>query len=138
MVSDPDMTNIDIVLNRPRYPENIGAAARALRNMGLGRLVVVNPENCDPSRILKMATHAAAEVVEQMDRYDDLKEALSPYHYIVGTTARLGGAAPDCHVAKRDGQNAGSDDPNQSCSGSFRSRRSGIVKRCHPLLPFAG
>ena len=91
MVSEPDITNIDIVLNRPRYPENIGAAARALRNMGLGRLVVVNPENCDLSRILKMATHAAAEVVEQMDRYDDLKEALSPYHYIVGTTARLGG-----------------------------------------------
>ena len=91
MVSEPDMTNIDIVLNRPRYPENIGATARALRNMGLGRLVVVNPENCDLSRILKMATHAAADVVEQMDRYDDLKEALSPYHYIVGTTARLGG-----------------------------------------------
>ena len=91
MVSGPNIANVDIVLNRPRYPENIGAAARALRNMGLGRLVVVNPENCDLSRILKMATHAAAEVVEQMDRYDDLKEAMSPYHYIVGTTARLGG-----------------------------------------------
>jgi len=91
MVSGPNIANVDIVLNRPRYPENIGAAARALRNMGLGRLVVVNPENCDLPRILKMATHAASEIVEQMDRYDDLKDALSPYHYIVGTTARLGG-----------------------------------------------
>jgi tRNA/rRNA methyltransferase len=91
LVPEPDIANIDIVLNRPRYPENIGATARAVRNMGLGRLVVVNPENCDLPRILKMATHAASEVVDQMDRYDDLKVALSPYHYIVGTTARLGG-----------------------------------------------
>jgi tRNA/rRNA methyltransferase len=82
--------NIAVVLNRPRYPENIGAAARAVCNMGMGKLVVVRPEIFDLTRILKMATHAAAEVVEQMDRCDDLETALSSYRYIVGTTARMG------------------------------------------------
>jgi tRNA/rRNA methyltransferase len=91
MTEATHMGNIAIVLNRPRYPENIGAAARAVCNMGLHRLVVVNPENCDLTRVMKMATHAAADIVEQMDLFDDLGQALAPFQYIVGTTARLGG-----------------------------------------------
>jgi tRNA/rRNA methyltransferase len=83
--------NISIVLKQPRFPENIGAVARAMRNMGIKQLAVVDPEDFDLARILKLATHAAAEVVENIKIYEDLKEALSPYHYVVGATARLGG-----------------------------------------------
>jgi tRNA/rRNA methyltransferase len=82
--------NISIVLKQPRCPENIGAAARAISNMGMGKLVIVDPENCDLTRILKMATHFASDVVEQIEVYDNLQEAISPYNYVVGTTARLG------------------------------------------------
>ena len=84
------LDNIAIVLCRPRFPENIGAAARAMRNMGLDELVVVEPENCDGNRVLKMATHAAAEVVERMEIAATLADALAPFHFVVGTTARLG------------------------------------------------
>jgi tRNA/rRNA methyltransferase len=80
-----------IVLNKPRFPENIGAAARAVCNMGIGQLVVVSPENDDPKPISALATHAAADVVENMLRFDNLAQALAGYHYVVGTTARLGG-----------------------------------------------
>jgi tRNA/rRNA methyltransferase len=83
--------NVAVVLNRPRYPENIGAAARAVRNMGIGQLVVVAPEKCDLDRVLTLATHAAMDVVEQMLYFEDLADALAPYNYVVGTTARLGG-----------------------------------------------
>jgi len=86
-----NLDNISVVLQKPRYPENIGAAARAMRNMGIRKLAVVAPENCDLTRVLKMATHAAADVVEEMYVYDTLQEALAPYNYVVGTTARLGG-----------------------------------------------
>lgn len=82
--------NISIILKQPRCPENIGAAARAICNMGIGRLVLVNPINCDVTKVMKLATHAAAEVVEQIVFYEELKEALSPYNYVVGTTARIG------------------------------------------------
>jgi tRNA/rRNA methyltransferase len=85
------LNNISVVLHRTRYPENIGAAARALCNMGIRQLVLADPQNCDMDRILKMATHAATDVVEDMAVYKDLKEALAPYNYVVGTTARLGG-----------------------------------------------
>lgn len=84
------LENISVVLNRPRYPENIGAAARAVCNMGIRKLAVVQPEDCDLTRILKMATHAAADVVEQMDLYDDLETAMAPFSFVVGTTARMG------------------------------------------------
>ena len=86
-----NLENISIVLCRPRYPENIGAAARAIRNMGIDQLVVVDPQNYDTTRIHKMATHAALDVVERMLVYDTLEQALDEYNYIVGTTARLGG-----------------------------------------------
>ncbi len=83
--------NVRIVLHRPRFPENIGAAARAMRNMGLGRLVVVNPENFIEARVRMMATHVAGDVVDALTRFDSLAEAVADCGYVVGTTARLGG-----------------------------------------------
>ncbi|MDJ0782221.1 MAG: RNA methyltransferase [Desulfosarcinaceae bacterium] len=85
------LDHIAIVLQRPRYPENIGSAARAMRNMGMRRLVVVAPEDDDLQRIYRLATHAARDVVDAMVRCDNLKAALGDFQYVVGTTARLGG-----------------------------------------------
>lgn len=93
-MSDPTKINLDhisIVLVGTRYPENIGAAARAMRNMGIKKLVLIEPRNPDPARISKMATHTALDVVEQMTVCESLKEALADINYVVGTTARLGG-----------------------------------------------
>ncbi|OIN95602.1 MAG: rRNA methyltransferase [Deltaproteobacteria bacterium CG1_02_45_11] len=91
MSSKVNLNNISIVLHKPRYPENIGSAARAIRNMGIGQMIVVDPQNFDLATILKTATHAVSDVVERIEIYDTLKEALAPYNYVVGTTARLGG-----------------------------------------------
>ena len=85
------LENVSIVLQRPRYPENIGAAARAICNMGIRDLVVVEPENYDLERVNRMATHAARSVVEHIRRFDNLNDALAPFGFVVGTTARLGG-----------------------------------------------
>jgi tRNA/rRNA methyltransferase len=86
-----NLQNIAIVLQGTRYPENIGAAARAMLNMGIERLILVDPQNYDLARINKMATHAASVVVERLEVYATLKEALAGFNYVVGTTARLGG-----------------------------------------------
>ena len=85
-----NLDNITIILNQPRYPENIGASARAAMNMGIGHVVVVNPEAWDRDRILKMATHAATDLVANITVHADLETALSPFQYVVGTTARVG------------------------------------------------
>lgn len=86
-----NLSNISIVLHKPRHPENIGAAARCMCNMGLSQLVVVNPKNYILKKVHKLATHAAVDIVEHIKFYEGLKEALSEYNYVVGTTARLGG-----------------------------------------------
>jgi tRNA/rRNA methyltransferase len=85
------MDHVAVVLNKPRHPENIGSAARAACNMGIGQLVLVNPENLDMHRVSALATHAAAAMVADMGHFDDLPSALKDFHYVVGTTARLGG-----------------------------------------------
>lgn len=90
MATRVNLSNMAVVLNRPRYPENIGAAARAMHNMGLRELIAVAPQNCDLTKILKMATHAAVEIVEKMQVFESLKQALSAFNYVIGTTARLG------------------------------------------------
>ncbi|PIQ44420.1 MAG: rRNA methyltransferase, partial [Deltaproteobacteria bacterium CG12_big_fil_rev_8_21_14_0_65_43_10] len=86
-----NLNNISIVMARPRYPENIGVAARAMCNMGIKELVVVAPESFDIEKVRKLATHAASEVVDKIKIYEHVREALAPYNYVVGTTARLGG-----------------------------------------------
>jgi tRNA/rRNA methyltransferase len=89
------LDRVTIVLYRPRLPENVGAAARAACNMGLSRLVVVQPADLDAERMIMMATGAAAHILERLEVYDDLAQALAPFQYIVGTTARLGGIRND-------------------------------------------
>jgi len=91
MTTKINLENVSIVLNRPRFPENIGSAVRAMRNMGLSKLIVVDPENYDTEKIMRLATHESAEMVEQIKRYDDLESAVASMNYVVGTTARLGG-----------------------------------------------
>ncbi|GBC64090.1 rRNA methyltransferase [Desulfonema ishimotonii] len=85
------LDNIAIVLNQPRFSENIGAAARAMRNMGIRELVVVHPYKLDMERVTRMATHAASDVVADIRFADTLQEALAPFGFVAATTARLGG-----------------------------------------------
>jgi tRNA/rRNA methyltransferase len=91
-IVNPD--HIAVFLVETQIPENIGSVARAMNNMGLARLVLVNPSNCDLSRVLKMATGSSIDLVENMEVYDDLTEAIGPFQYVVGTTARLGEHRP--------------------------------------------
>jgi len=86
-----NLNNISIILHKPKFPENIGSTARAMKNMGLKNLSVIDPFNCDLTTILKLATHKAIDIIENMQLYDNIKDALLEYSYIVGTTARLGG-----------------------------------------------
>ncbi|WP_449244864.1 RNA methyltransferase [Desulfobacca acetoxidans] len=96
------LENLAVILHKPRSPENIGASARAACNMGLSRLIVVQPEVLDQERMLKMATGSAAELIHNLVVYHDLGTALGPFHFIVGTTARIGGNVRQSPVTPRD------------------------------------
>ena len=71
------LDNISIVLLEPKYPENIGAAARCAMNMGISRLIVVRAEAPDQEKMLKMATHKAAGLIQGLKL---LEEAVDKSH----------------------------------------------------------
>lgn len=85
------LDELRVVLVRPRYPENIGAAARACLNMGCPGLVLVAPEDFEPDRALPLATPHARQILESALVVPDLDAALAGFSAAYGTTARLGG-----------------------------------------------
>ena len=84
------LANVAVVLVRPKYPENIGAAARSAVNMGISELLVVRDSPPEREKMLKMATHKAAHLVEKLTPYENLADALAPFSHVVGTSARQG------------------------------------------------
>ena len=85
------LDKVAVVLFRPRLPENIGPRPGPSCNMGLSRLIVVQPEIMDRERMAMMATASAAHLIDRIEVHEDLAAALAPFQYIVGATARLGG-----------------------------------------------
>jgi len=133
-----NLDNIAIILYQPRYSENIGAAARAVRNMGIGRLVVVDPQNYDVDRVLKLATHVASDVVAKIEIYENLKEALSCYSYVVGTTARLGGQRQVVNTPSRLAENLVAISRGNRVAILFGPEDRGLknedIRYCHALV----
>jgi tRNA/rRNA methyltransferase len=84
------LSQLAIVLIRPKIPENIGAAARICWNMGIERLIIVRDNLPDREAMAKMATHKAAHLIDNLELYHDLAEALADFSIVVGTTARRG------------------------------------------------
>ena len=81
------LENIRIVLVEPAHPGNIGAAARAMKTMGLGRLSLVNPARFpDPQAEWRAAS--AGDVIERCRVFDDLNSAIAECHWVAGTSAR--------------------------------------------------
>lgn len=82
-----DYPDIRIVLVAPSHPGNVGAAARAMKNMGLSSLILVQPKQFPHAEATARASGAhdvlaAARVVET------LGEALAGCGFIAATTAR--------------------------------------------------
>jgi tRNA/rRNA methyltransferase len=84
------LSQIAIVLIRPKNPDNIGAAARIAWNMGINRLILVKDSVPEREAMAKMATHKAAHLIDNLEIYRNLDEALADFSVIVGTTARRG------------------------------------------------
>jgi len=84
-----NLNSISIILVRPRFPENIGSAARAMRNMGLSRMIVVN--GCSPlhADAYKLAS-GAEDILERAEEFFTLEEAISGMGVVVGFTSRGG------------------------------------------------
>lgn len=82
-----DLSNIRIVLVRPTHPGNIGAAARAMKNMSLRSLYLVAPENYPSPQATDRAA-GADDLLQQASICDSFDKALQDCHLVIGTSAR--------------------------------------------------
>lgn len=80
-------SNIVVVLYQPKDPINIGTTLRAMRNMGLGHLRVVEPAADDLWRI-NIAAPRCEQEIKAIQRFPSLTDALRDVCYTVGLTAR--------------------------------------------------
>ena len=79
--------NIRIVLVNTSHPGNIGGTARAMKNMGLGRLYLVAPQDY-PSDKAVWRSAGATDVLDNAVVVDTLDEAIAGCSLVVGTSAR--------------------------------------------------
>jgi tRNA/rRNA methyltransferase len=83
----PALDRVAIVLSHTSHPGNIGAAARAMKTMGLSDLRLVNPDEF-PSQIATARASGATDVLEGARVFKTLETAISDCVYVVGSSAR--------------------------------------------------
>ena len=79
--------SIRIVLVGTTHPGNIGASARAMKNMGVTDLALANPRYFPHEEATARAS-GAADVLERATVVESLSEAIADCVYVVGTSAR--------------------------------------------------
>ena len=82
-----NLDNIRIVLVNTSHPGNIGGAARAMKNMGLSRLHLVEPREF-PHEQATWRAASASDVLENAVVTATLEEAIGDCQFVVGTSAR--------------------------------------------------
>ncbi len=81
------LANFKIVLVETSHPGNIGAVARAMKNMGLYDLALVNPKFFPHADATSRAS-GAHDILAQAQLHSCLSSALSESHLVLGASAR--------------------------------------------------
>lgn len=82
-----NLENIDIVMVGTTHPGNIGAAARAMHNMCISNLVLVNPQ-CPIGEIAYARASGANVILDSLRKAGSLQEAVQDSILVVATSAR--------------------------------------------------
>ena len=85
--SDNLLNSVKVVLVGTTHPGNIGATARAMKNMGILDLALVEPKEF-PSDVATFRSKAAKDILEKASVHTSLEEAIYECELVVGTSAR--------------------------------------------------
>lgn len=82
------MTAPAIILSHTQMGENVGAAARAMKNFGLSELRLIAPKMEWPNDRAQILASGAGDILERTRIYTDAKAALADCQLVLATTAR--------------------------------------------------
>ena len=77
-----------VILVSPQMAENVGMAARAMKNCGLAELRLVNPRENHLSEKAISASSNSENILQNAKIYSSTKEAIADLQYVLATTAR--------------------------------------------------
>jgi len=77
-----------VILSQPQMGENVGAAARAMKNFGLSELRLIAPRCGWPNEKAQMLASGAADIVDRATVHPDTAAALADCQLVLATTAR--------------------------------------------------
>jgi tRNA/rRNA methyltransferase len=77
-----------VILVEPQLGENIGMAARAMGNFALSRLRIVNPRDGWPNVHARRAASGADHILDQVELFDSVEQAVADCQLLFATTAR--------------------------------------------------
>lgn len=83
-----DLGRVDVVLVRPARPANVAAACRALKNMGLASLAIVDPPGGLDHPDARALAYGAWDVLDGARRLRTLRDAVGGSTFVAGTSGR--------------------------------------------------
>jgi TrmH family RNA methyltransferase len=96
-----DSMDISVVMCRVRESGNVGSACRAMKTMGIARLLLANCPEYEEEKVRMMAVHAR-DVYENARRFATLEDALAEFPLSAGFTRRMGEKRKESSAALRD------------------------------------
>jgi TrmH family RNA methyltransferase len=81
--------NVYFILVEPKEPGNVGASARAIKNMGFRNLCLVNPPSLINSEARWFARNAH-DILDSAEIFTTIKDAISDKSIVVGASRRTG------------------------------------------------
>ncbi|PKM21725.1 MAG: tRNA (cytosine(32)/uridine(32)-2'-O)-methyltransferase TrmJ [Gammaproteobacteria bacterium HGW-Gammaproteobacteria-14] len=134
------LDRLRIVMVETRHPGNIGAAARAMKTMGLSDLRLVQPVKFPDPEATARATGGAADVLENARVCSTLDEAIGDADLVVGTSARQRRIPWPCITPRQLGDRIAAE-PNMKVAVMFGREDRGLtneeLQRCnlHVSIP---
>ena len=135
--------SIRVVLVDPKHPGNIGAVARAMKNMGLNELHLVRPKAFPDAEATARAS-GADDVLDAARVHEEFDDAIADCGLVVGTSSRLRHLAFDLVEPRECAQLVAEAAQVGNVAIVFGSEKYGLLNvelaRCHRLvtIPTAG
>lgn len=138
------LDNIYVVLVEPRNPGNIGSVVRAMKNMGISHLRLVNPVEYRNSPEQRKLGYRAQDITQNSKEFDTLEEAVKDMHLVFVATAKDGKWKKDFITPEVAGEKAAEQAHKAKIAFVFGREDSGItIDECQEsnfyiTIPMAG
>lgn len=121
-----NLSNVRVVLVGTTHPGNIGAAARAIKTMGLTQMSLVVPQ-CEIDEEARARASGAIEILENTVTFPNLSEAVRECRWVVGTSARRRRFGPEMKSPRDCTEEIAEYSTHGPCAVVFGRERNGLT-----------